>query len=140
MTPDIQKLRTVWKQFSEARAIVEVRATYVAEEAESNARAELETLLFENDALPAILDRLEGLEKALAEIGATLGTHPMEGHHARHNLDAVLDTARLSGRFDITCNTTIDRVMDQIADVEKVLDRALLATANPLSQEGGDGR
>lgn len=44
--------------------------------------------------------RLRSMEKALKEIGVALGTHPLTGRHARHNLDAVLDTVRLSGKFD----------------------------------------
>lgn len=58
----------------------------------------------------------------LKQISAVLGVEPFDCKHARHNLDAAYDDLKRQGA-DPICLSTIDRVMQQLADVEAILER-----------------
>lgn len=60
-------------------------------------------------------------ELKLKKIAAVLGVEPFDCKHARHNLDGAYDDLKRTGKADAVCFSTINRVLEQLDDVERIL-------------------
>lgn len=70
----------------------------------------------------------------MAELRKALGLD--DDRHARHNLDGALIDIEHDAEFrtDHVCRKTIRRVMEQLADVEKIIERGEHAPPEPATR------
>lgn len=76
--------------------------------------------------------------RIVADIRRALGLD--DGRHARHNLDgALIDIEHTADfRADNVCRKTIRRVIGQLAEVERIIERGDHAEPEPARREDDD--
>lgn len=78
-----------------------------------------------------------GAERAAiaAEIRKALGLD--DSRHARHNLDgALINIEHANNVADVVCRQTMRRVIEQLAEVERIIERSHHAQPEPATPEG----